>query len=108
MRIRDTSATHEGVVINTSNVGEKIMIMRNKYKLRGTRIILGDVLTWREKEVQKWIESFAEELREDGENIQTEYMKMFRDTWLGWEDKECDLRPGKEKKNFQRRVEKTT
>ena len=104
MRITDTSVTHEGLVINVSSIREKIMIMRNKFKLRGTPVVLGDVLTWRERAVQEWVENFATELREDGEEIQTGYLKLkLRGTWLEWEEEEGDLRPGKEKVFFQRR-----
>ena len=104
MRITDTSVTHEGLVINVSSIGEKIMIMRNKFKLRGTPVVLGDVLNWRERAVQEWIENFAAELRGDGEEIQTGFLKLkLRGTWLEWEEEEGDLRPGKEKVFFQRR-----
>ena len=76
MRIRNTRSSHEGLVINLNSIGEKIMKMRKKYILRGAPAVMADMLTWRVRTVQSWIESFADELKEDGQLIQTGYIKV--------------------------------
>ena len=94
------------MVLQLGSVGEKISVMRNEVNLRGTPVVLKDLLTRREKEIQTWIEEFAEEIRKDGGSTQTGYLKIkIKEMWLEWDEEEGDLRPGKERLRRQSREE---
>ena len=95
-------ASDEGTIIKVKEMWQKIRLMRIKYKLRGTGILLKDLLTPREREITEWIEELAESQREEGKEMQIGYLKIqMRGMWLEWDEEEGDLTPQKER--FQRR-----
>lgn len=68
--------------------------------LRGTKIMIQDDLTYREEEIQRWIEHLVRNARQEGKQARAGYMKwMIEDQWLYWSEEEG--RPTT--KNFFRR-----
>lgn len=64
-----------GTVIKLNSLPEKIFLMKNKYKLKGTRIKVEDDYTCREIEVMNWIKFQVYEARRNGKIASYGYMK---------------------------------
>lgn len=59
MNIIEVCDSNEGMVITLESVCSKINIMKKKRLLRGTPLVLQDILTQRERQVMEWLRDFA-------------------------------------------------
>lgn len=100
LNIRDWRAIRGGLLLTLNSLENKKWIMSRKSMLRGTKIMIQDDLTYREEEIQRWIEHLVRNARQEGKQARAGYMKwMIEDQWLYWSEEEG--RPTT--KNFFRR-----
>ena len=91
-RIWDIIATKEGTVVELTSVQNKIDIMRRNQFAEAGEIVITDDPTYREQEVQNWIESLAKERRETGEEVRTGHQKIrLNGEWKKWHELEGKL-----------------
>lgn len=79
----------EGTLVRLSSIENKIDIMKNNYKRGGGRMQITDDWTRREKEIQRWIEKQAEEMRRNGKAVYTGHQKIqIEGVWKKWNEEE--------------------
>lgn len=100
LNIRDWRAIRGGLLLTLNSLENKKWIMSRKSMLRGTKIMIQNDLTYREEEIQRWIEHLVRNARQERKQARAGYMKwMIEDQWLYWSEEEG--RPTT--KNFFRR-----
>jgi hypothetical protein len=87
------------VLVEVGNLEDKAMVMRARAKLAGTRIYVGDDLSWEEREVQREIIKRAMEERKKGCQAKVGFRKLVvgQEVWI-WKEgglkKQARLRRG--------------
>lgn len=89
-------------VVEMENIGEKIKIVKNKNKLKGSQLYINDDLTVQERKIQMEIRKVAREEKEKGKNVKIGYMKLtIGDEQYAWNHESNQLQ------EVQRRFERT-
>lgn len=87
----------EVIIAGLRNWEEKQEVMRNKYKLRGSKVFVNHDLTRAEREIQSRILEAAREERRKGREVKVGYQKIRVDgKWIEWVERT------KERSNVQR------
>ena len=85
------------VVARCSSWEEKLQVLKNKYKLKGTDIFIEQDLTWEEREMQRKIVRMAVEERKKGRVVKVGYQKIGVDgEWFDWKVWEGRMREGQQ------------
>lgn len=64
------------IIAKIENTKQKTLVMTNKNKLKGTKIIIENDLTKKELEIQRDIRLIAKEEREQGKQVKVGYQKL--------------------------------
>ncbi|KAH0550018.1 hypothetical protein KQX54_016876 [Cotesia glomerata] len=80
------------IIVTLGSINIKKVIMAQKAKLKGSDVWVNDDYTPREAATQQWIESEAENEREQGKEAYTRYMKLWaKNAWWKWDDLKGNL-----------------
>lgn len=92
VKIAECRAIGGGLVLTINTFKNKVGIMKQKAKLRGTNIWIEDDLTEREKEVNEWLRKLAKAEERKGNDVRTGYLKIrINDEWKFWNEKLGEL-----------------
>lgn len=80
-------------ILEMQGWNDKLKILGEKRKLKGTKIFIDSELTYREREIQRKIREIAKKERDGGATVKVKYMKLeINGRVLNWDDREKRLK----------------